>query len=195
MYRISKLFARQGTRRRPLSAFARNSDGIAAVEFAMILPIMFFLFVGAVEFSQAITVDRRVTQVASSSADLVAQAKDLSASEMTNIFSMVDRLVWPYDKTRMKISIVNVRSPTGAPTPYKVQWSCAHNGGALYSANTNYALPTGLIEEGTSIIVAEVKYNYTPLIFSYFIESAFDLEERFYLRPRQGVVNLTSSCS
>ena len=195
MSRISQFFARRARQRRPLAAFVRANDGIAAVEFAMILPIMFFLFVGAVEFSQAITVDRRVTQVASSSADLVAQAKDLSASEMTNIFTMVDRLVWPYDKTRMQVSIINVRSPTGTPTPYKVQWSCSHNGGATYSANANYELPTGLIEEGTSIIVAEVKYNYTPLIFSYFLESAFDLEERFYLRPRQGVVNLTSSCS
>ena len=49
---------------------ARNNSGVAAVEFAMIVPIMFLLFVGSVEFSQAITVDRRVTQVASSTADL-----------------------------------------------------------------------------------------------------------------------------
>ena len=27
-------------------------------------------------------------------------------------------------------------------------------------------------------------YNYTPLIFSYFIKEAFTLEETFYLKPR-----------
>ena len=41
----------------------------------MIVPIMSAMFIGAVEVSQAITVDRRVTQVASSTADLVARAE------------------------------------------------------------------------------------------------------------------------
>ena len=26
--------------------------------------------------------------------------------------------------------------------------------------------------------------NYTPLIFNYFIQTAFSLDERFYLKPR-----------
>ena len=47
---------------------------MAAIEFALIVPIMAVMFIGAVELSQAITVDRRVTQVASSTADLVARA-------------------------------------------------------------------------------------------------------------------------
>ena len=42
------------------------------VEFAFIVPIMAVMFIGAVELSQAIIVDRRVTQIASSTADLVA---------------------------------------------------------------------------------------------------------------------------
>ena len=49
--------------------------GMAAIEFALIVPIMGVMFIGAVELSQAITVDRRVTQIASSTADLVARAE------------------------------------------------------------------------------------------------------------------------
>jgi Flp pilus assembly protein TadG len=44
----------------------------------MIVPIMSVMFIGAVELSQAITVDRRVTQVASSTADLVRGRKSRS---------------------------------------------------------------------------------------------------------------------
>ncbi len=55
--------------------FGRKIDGIAAVEFALIVPIMLCMFIGTVELSQAITVDRRVTQVASTTADLVARQK------------------------------------------------------------------------------------------------------------------------
>ena len=45
---------------RMIGRLRRCNRGVAAVEFGMIVPIMFMLFVGAVEFSQAITVDRRV---------------------------------------------------------------------------------------------------------------------------------------
>ena len=34
------------------------------------------------------------------------------------------------------------------------------------------------------MIIAEANYNYSPLIFNYFITSAFDLQEKFYLKPR-----------
>ena len=51
---------------------------MAAVEFAFIVPIMGVMFIGAVELSQAIIVDRRVTQIASSTADLVARAETRS---------------------------------------------------------------------------------------------------------------------
>ena len=58
-----------------IALYRRDSRGVAAIEFAMIVPIMSAMFIGAVEVSQAITVDRRVTQVASSTADLVARAE------------------------------------------------------------------------------------------------------------------------
>ena len=49
-----------------------------------------------VELSQAITVDRRVTQVASSTADLVAQApKQISQAEITDISSVLGYAALP----------------------------------------------------------------------------------------------------
>lgn len=60
----------------------RDRRGVAAIEFALIVPIMSAMFIGAVELSQVITVDRRVTQVASATADLVARAeKQISHTE------------------------------------------------------------------------------------------------------------------
>jgi uncharacterized membrane protein len=47
--------------RQCLARAAACTRGVAAIEFGMIVPIMFMLFVGAIEFSLAITVDRRVT--------------------------------------------------------------------------------------------------------------------------------------
>jgi Flp pilus assembly protein TadG len=171
---------------RPLRVFRRREDGVAAVEFAMILPIMVFLFIGSVEFSQAITVDRRVTQIASTTADLVAREKTLTTAQLTGIFGIINHLVRPYDASRLKITVVNVKADPTNVANTTVCWSQNHaNGGVnTYSPGQTYPLPTGIVEAGNSVVIAQVSYNYQPLIFNYFIESAFSLEEIFYLKPR-----------
>jgi Flp pilus assembly protein TadG len=162
-----------------------NAEGVAAVEFALIAPIMFVLFVGAVEFSQAITVDRRVTQVASSTADLVAREKSTTTTNVSGIMEIIGHLMRPYDPTRLKVTVLDVSANINNAADTRVCWSYNHNGGAnTYTDDQPYTLPSGLVEAGSSVIVAEVTYDYQPLIFDYFIEAAFPLEERFFLKPR-----------
>jgi Flp pilus assembly pilin Flp len=67
------------------SRFRHDIGGAAAIEFAFIVPLMVVMFIGTVELSQAITVDRRVNQVASSTGDLVARTNALTTSEMSAI--------------------------------------------------------------------------------------------------------------
>ena len=166
----------------------KDQRGVAAVEFALIVPVMFMLFVGSVEMSQALTVDRRVTQSASSSADLVARAPvaGLSTADVDGLMLIVNQLMKPYDATPLTVNIVSVKAQTaGGALQILVDWSRDNKGGTPYARNANYAsLPNGLLAAGESVIVAETKYLYTPLIFSYFIQNAFDMKETFYLKPR-----------
>lgn len=178
----------QAERKKPalfISWFARCTSGVAAVEFALIAPMMFMLFVGSVEFSQAITVDRRVTQVASSTADLVARERTITTSDADGIMDIVDHLMAPYDPSLLKLTLVNVYSDINNAANTRVCWSYNHNGGVnTYSDDQAYPLPTGILEAGNSVVVTEVEYNYEPLIFNYFITSSFQLTETFYMKPR-----------
>ena len=54
--------------RRPIRRLLRDKRGISAVEFAMLLPLMVTLYLGGVEVSQAVAIDRKVTLVAARSA-------------------------------------------------------------------------------------------------------------------------------
>jgi Flp pilus assembly protein TadG len=157
----------------------------------MILPIMFFLFVGTIEFSQALTVDRRVTQSASSTADLIARApsQGLTTTQVDNELRIIEQLIRPYDIAALTVVILSVKAATAPGNPgaltYTVDWSRDNHGGTPYAHNSDYAkIPDGLLAAGESVIVAEAAYNYTPLIFNYFIKNAFNLEERFFLKPR-----------
>ncbi len=174
-----------------LSRLRRDTGGMAAIEFAMIVPIMFFLFVGTIEFSQALTVDRRLTQAASSTADLIARAPNsgLTAAQVDRDLRIIEQLIAPYELERLYVKVLSViaQGTPGNPSVlmYVVDWSRDNQAGTPHSRGETYGnIPTGLLVAGESVIVSEATYNYTPLVFNYFIKSAFNMTERFYLKPR-----------
>lgn len=189
-----------------------DTEGVAAVEFAMIVPIMAFMFIGAVELSQAITVDRRVTQVASSSGDLVARwqkpsdanaLNGIAQSEIADIMRIGGYIVAPYDQTPLQIIIRSVvSSPTNASVA-KQWWSCTFNGlGSTLTcacSSSSYTLPANLVSTNDSVIISETTYKYKPLVFDYFMKSmggsggTYTLGETIYLKPRNGFVNLAQT--
>lgn len=156
---------------RMIGRFARDRDGVAAIEFGIIAPIVFLLFVGAVEMSQAFTVDRRAMAAATATADLVARANaSITQTEMTDIMKVGSYVMLPYPATALETTVRNVTSsPTNATTT-KQSWYCTFNasGGGNNTCACNvasYALPTGLVSANDSVVVTEVRYFYTPLLF------------------------------
>jgi Flp pilus assembly protein TadG len=182
----SRFTAMRQKLRQTVRAAGTDTSGVAALEFGLIAPIMFFALIGTVEMSQAITVDRRVTLIASTIADLVAREKTMSPTGAENAMLIMDALIAPYEKTELRITLAHIGAMNGDATRTKVCWSKNHANGGVhsYTNNTNFALPTGLVEAGGGVIVAEVQYNLKPFLFGYFIQAALPLKDTFYLKPR-----------
>jgi hypothetical protein len=55
--------------------------------------------------------------------------------------------------------------------------------------NSAYAVPDGLTEPGSSVIVAEITYGFTPLLDLRQIISpgSFNIARTFYTRPRRSL--------
>lgn len=184
MRKISGFFF-SGNRQRRMARFRGDARGVAAVEFALIAPLMLAMFVGAVEFSQVITVDRRVSQVASSTADLIARTKSMDTTDMNGVMQVVQELLKPYDDAPLKMTVLNVAANINNETDTRVCWAHSHNGGTgSYNHNDAYPLPAGVVEKGDSVIVADVKYDYQPLIFNTYLPTGKELTEKYYLKPR-----------
>jgi Flp pilus assembly protein TadG len=196
--------------RRLVRRCAARDEGVAAVEFGLIVPIMAVMFIGAVELSQAITVDRRVTQVASSTADLVARfspspngANGISQTEIADIVKIGGYILAPYDAKPLKIVLRSVSSSPTSATNTKQAWICTYTGAgnSLSCSCTNevYSLPPNLVTTLDSVVISEVTYNYKPLVFDYFLKSMGTgggpagthlMKETAYLKPRSQTVNL-----
>jgi Flp pilus assembly protein TadG len=158
-------------------SFRSHCGGMAAVEFAMILPVMIGLLIGVVELSYALTVTARVQQVASSMADLVARAENqISQSNITDIMNAGSFLLAPYSQQPLTITVLQVNSAPNNANNTKQAWSCVYssNGATLSCAcsNTSYTLPQNLVGTNDSIIVGKAAYDYKPLVFNYFLKNA-----------------------
>jgi Flp pilus assembly protein TadG len=179
-----------------LRRWARDGRGMAAVEFAFIAPLMGVMFIGAVELSQAIIVDRRVTQIASSTADLVARSETtIAQSDITDIMKAGSFIMAPYTQTPLQIVLVELQSSPASATTVKQSWTCTYSGTGgsttCSCTNSSVTVPANLVTTNDAVIVSRVTYAYKPLVFDYFMKKnypvvggAYTLSETIYQKPR-----------
>ena len=166
--------------------FARADRAVAATEFALLVPFMLALYMGSIELSTVVTVDRKVAVVASSLGDLVAREKKESflLTSLNDYFVAAQSTMQPYPLGGLEQVVTSVKiNNAGVP---KVVWSRGHNGATTHNANSDYALPDELLDllsTGDCVIIAEAQVSYTPLM-GYFFEDAFNLYQEFFFLPR-----------
>ena len=167
---------------RRVSGCARDERGVSAVEFALILPLMVALYLGGAEVSQGLTIDRKVTLVARTVADLAAQTTEITTTnDMTNILDAATAVIQPYsiDKAKVVVSQVSIDSNGIA----KIDWSDTKNG-TKRTPGSVVTLPGPINIPNSSLIWSEVSYNYEPAI-GYIITGPMTLTDQIYMRPRK----------
>ncbi len=165
---------------RCLSDFAKDKRGVSAVEFAMLLPLMLTLYLGGVEVSQGVSIDRKVTLTARTVADLVAQVASIDTAGVNASLGASAAILAPYPDANAKItvSVVTIDANGNA----KVAWSAAKNGTAR-GAGSAVTLPAALKVPSTSLVWGETSYNYTPSI-GYVVTGTMTLTDQIFMRPR-----------
>jgi Flp pilus assembly protein TadG len=163
--------------------FHRDQRGLSAVEFALLLPFMITLYLGGVEVSQAISIDRKVTLTARTVADLVARSSSLTQAEMTNILNAATAVSAPYASADIKVKVSQILiKANGTAT---IHWSAATNNTTKRSAGETVTVPEALKVAGKDsyLIWGEVEYGYKPAI-GYVLTGTLNLTDQIYMRPR-----------
>jgi Flp pilus assembly protein TadG len=181
----AKYLASVRSLRASISRLMSQESGIAAVEFAMVLPILLVLWIGGVEVTSGLSIDRRLNNFASSMGDLVSRTKQIPYSRVEDIFDLAEAALFPYEETGISMRITAVTIETNGNA--KVAWSRAR-GMTAHAKDTqvNDSVPASLrppSDRESQIIMAEVLYTYQPAI-GYVITSEIELEDRMYFVPR-----------
>lgn len=178
---VSTMIARFNAARKSALACRR---GIAAVEFALLLPIQVILFFGLIEASDAMTVNRRVALASNTLADLVAQSKILTVDEVNALFVGAEQVLDSNGVSSMTVNLVSVvQGPKGDPV---VHWSRDLNGLQPYSPGSAFSKLTdpATLTPNSSLIVVEITYDYTPTISYRFFSSPFVFKRQTTRWPR-----------
>ncbi|MBZ0138218.1 MAG: pilus assembly protein [Pseudorhodoplanes sp.] len=175
---------------RRLQRLARDERGVSAVEFAMLLPLMVTLYLGGVEVSQGISIDRKVTLTARTVADLVSQVASINNSGMSNVLQASSAVLSPYpvDKAKVRVTLVKIDNNSNAT----VEWSDSLNGSAR-AKGSSVTLPGALLVPNTSMVWGEVEYAYKPTV-GYVVTGTMTLKDQIFMRPRlSDTITRTSS--
>ena len=167
--------------------FGRDRRGVSAVEFAFIAPVMIGLYLGCVEISDGVAVDRKVSLVAGALANLTASCGSsntnaggcanniLSTTEMNNIIAASSAIVAPYDPTKLTMTVSCLSIDANQNVTMKWTTGTPQSG--------SVTIPPALAAVPGTLIYSTVSYAYTPIV-GYTITGTLTLSDHMYMSPR-----------
>lgn len=185
--------------------------GVAAIEFAFVVPLLLCMYLVTMEVSQGIEANKKVSRVASMVADLVTQQQTTSTTELDAILQIGASLLQPYNRSTPKILITAIEVTDETTPRVKVVWTRKSGGdGALDKRCVDVAkgaattIPPALQTRGSFLIRVEDCLEYKPVITwaaaskkPLGLTAAFDnipMKEIYYLRPRMSAQVTCSDC-
>ena len=146
-----------------LSRIFSDRRGIAATEFALILPVMVALLTGMVEVATTVQALMKDKQAAHAVADMVSRCRTVSASDISDDFTAAALIITSTKTLPSNVSVfvasVSYDATTGASS---LDWSQGA-GGAVPSSSTILNSAASMTVKGGSVIVAGIYYSYTPI--------------------------------
>ncbi|MGO4686267.1 TadE/TadG family type IV pilus assembly protein [Hyphomicrobium sp. 2TAF46] len=158
---------------------SKDCRGVAAIEFALLLPLLVLLYLGGYAVARSVAISRKVTITTRALADLTSQFVTMSSSDMTTVINASAQIIAPFPTEPLSIRLSEITTDATG-TAATVTWSTGLNQ-TPYSANQKFALPTGMNSPNTSYIFSEVGYQYKPI---YGDVGPFNITDKLYMRPR-----------
>lgn len=181
--------------------------GAAAIEFALVVPLMLVMYLGTIEISAAVSVNKKVSRVAATVADLVTQQTTVKKVDLEGIMEIGEAILYPYTTRRPIITVVAIDVDSSYPSGGKIAWSRRFNQGSFDTGglvkNDNIWVPTDLRIDGSFLIRVETELDYVPIVNWLIGDTVgkmedgvglIEMSERYYLRPRLGADIGCSDC-
>lgn len=169
--------------------FAGDERGVSAIEFVLIFPLLVGMLAGTVDIGQALTVSRKMNQVASTLGDITSQQTAWTATDIDAIIAGSASIIDPYNKNNLKIdlAILDIDSSLVA----KVNWARGYNKTALTKNSASpVTIPANIASSGVQLIAVKATFSLTTP-FSKLLQpitgvTTYNYQKTYIMRPRNG---------
>ena len=146
-----------------LKRFCCNARGAAAVEFALLLPIMLIIWGGIVEIGNVHFAGRKVALSTQSIADLIAQERAVSDAGLANLAQAGNAVMFPYPSGNMSYQMQSIATDADGGIDATLGWQRSF--GAAGDGGTAATPPqvNDFLLSNDSTIYVRVAYTYTPV--------------------------------
>lgn len=171
----------------------KNTKGVAAIEFALALPLLVLLVFGSVEVTRYVLIAQKLDRISGTLSDVVSQSETITTAQLNQIIAATGQLMLPYNFSADGYAIISSVTKTGTNAPV-VNWQYKSTGTAQAShvgiSGGTATMPSNftMVDKDT-VIITEIFYNYTPLLTGT-IYSNSQLYSYSIYKPRLG--NLTT---
>ncbi|MGH6811044.1 MAG: TadE/TadG family type IV pilus assembly protein [Methylocella sp.] len=190
--------------------FWRARQAISAIEFALVLPFLVVLMLGSAEAARLIIFARNVTQVATTSVEMLTQNGTGKINYVDLHFAIDSTMViFPQilqDAAQKKITwgndiSISMASVVFTPNPLSCTSNCSYTANVVWNSGPNKrtcgvaltavpdtsapsktTLPADVFGPG-SLIVVDIVFNYTP-IFGLGLFGTIPIARSAYIAPR-----------
>ncbi len=160
-------------RARALLRRLRKSDGAAAVEFALVLPVALLIMSLVVYGGQVYGVQRKVTLAASTVADIFAQGNNtgsatITAAQLDQILAYPNLILYPNDPAGVQVVVSQLSVTTGSGgTTGAVIGSWANANGTPRTIGETMSVDPAIAAafagaSKSTVVLAEVYYPFQP---------------------------------
>jgi Flp pilus assembly protein TadG len=154
--------------------------GLAALEFALIAPILVMAYLATAEASLALMAQRKLSLSASIAADLASHSATINVQTVNGIFAATTAVLDPFDATTLAQRLTGIVVDPGGVA--RVEWSVGAGMEALV-IGSEVALPANLVVADEGIVMAETALDYaSPMAFT--LPGTRQFSETHFVYPR-----------
>jgi len=179
-----------------LRRLRQDNRGVAAIEFALLLPMLLALLIGCLEVTFKIWSTQKAEKLAVTLSDVIAQAKAVTGADLVALTGATDKIMdpFPFGANDGRIIISSVYVPQGEEDA-EVHWQCFFPplGGLTVASKFGVKdavadLPDGFtLVEKDNVIVTEIFYKYQPIAPGLMFDESI-VYRRAMFKPRLGTL-------
>jgi len=175
--------------------FIGDRQGVGAIEFAILFPILVMLYIGAFEMTIGLSISKRASRAAGTITDIVTQQKSVTKSWLADMPSVANAVFVPYGSTDLTVKVTGI-ALDGTATP-KVAWSWAQDGSRPYAVNSAATVPTEMKKANTFLVRTELSIPYKLFLFAPNLvpnNSTITISRSYFYLPRASETVTCGDC-